>query len=228
MSLRSLILLVVGVLILIFVGVNWTEMTRPTDLSLIVTDVHAPLGLVLLGIMVLLAVLFIGLIAYTQAAVLMETRRQSKELAAQRELADKAELSRFTELRSHLDAEVSKLSESVHRQSQDLMSRVDRAEMGLRERPIDENIGRLVKAVDDQNRELHARLDRLEMGLGDRMTYLANSTPALVSASTPPQSSPAARPAPQAARDNVVDADYRSPSSPPVMPDDPVGTAVPR
>jgi len=85
-----LILLVVGVLILIFVGVNWTEMTRPTDLSLIVTDVHAPLGLVLLGIMVLLAVLFIGLIAYTQAAVLMETRRQSKELAAQRELADKA------------------------------------------------------------------------------------------------------------------------------------------
>ena len=68
MSLRSLILLVVGVLILIFVGVNWTEMTRPTDLSLIVTDVHAPLGLVLLGIMVLLAVLFIGLIAYTQAA----------------------------------------------------------------------------------------------------------------------------------------------------------------
>ena len=108
------------------------------------------------------------------------------------------------------------------------MSRVDRAEMGLRERPIDENIGRLVKAVDDQNRELHARLDRLEMGLGDRMTYLANSTPALVSPSTPSQSPAAARPAPQAARDNVVDADYRSPSSPPVMPDDPVGTAVPR
>ena len=213
MSLRSLILLVVGVLILIFVGVNWTEMTRPTDLSLIVTDVHAPLGLVLLGIMVLLAVLFIGLIAYTQAAVLMETRRQSKELAAQRELADKAELSRFTELRSHLDAEVSKLSESVHRQSQDLMSRVDRAEMGLRERPIDENIGRLVKAVDDQNRELHARLDRLEMGLGDRMTYLANSTPALVSPSTTPQSPAAARPAPPERAARAAAAPARTPTA---------------
>ena len=63
MSLKSLLLLLVGAAIVVFVGVNWAEMTRPTNLSLIFTEVHAPLGLVLLGLMVLLLVLFDGVIA---------------------------------------------------------------------------------------------------------------------------------------------------------------------
>ncbi|MDR0274276.1 MAG: LapA family protein [Burkholderiaceae bacterium] len=173
MSLRSLLLLVVGACVVIFVGVNWAEMSRPAELSLIFGSIQAPLGLALLFIMAALVALFVGLTAYNQGSALMQTRRHARELAAQRELADKAEASRITELRASLEAEIAKLSDAIRQQGQEVMARVDRAEMGLRERPVDEPIGQLVQAVQDHNRQLHARLDRLEMGLGQRMSHLA-------------------------------------------------------
>lgn len=204
MSLRSLFLLLVCAAVVTFVGVNWTEMNQPTDLSLIFTQVRAPLGLVLLSLMALLAALFVGVMAYTQGTVLMETRRHAKELAAQRELADKAEASRFTDLRAHLDKEVERLSGTIDRQMQETLSRIDRAEMGLRDRPVDAEIGRLVQAVENHNRDLHSRVDRLEMGLREG---LAGYIPA------PPSVRPAVTHQPQPA-----EADG----------DDPVGNAVPR
>ena len=73
------------------------------------------------------------IVAYIQGTVLVETRRHAKELAAQRELADKAEASRFTDLRAHLDQEMQRLNETLEKVSQETLSRVDRAEMGLRE-----------------------------------------------------------------------------------------------
>ncbi|HOB65299.1 LapA family protein [Ottowia sp.] len=167
MSLKSLLLLLIGAAIVIFVGLNWVAMTTPTTLTLGFTDIQAPLGLVLLGLMALLSVVFVALIAYTQGTVLMETRRHAKELSAQRELADKAEASRFTDLRAHLDKEITRLSEVIDRQARETLSRVDRAEMGLRERPVDAEITRLAQAVETHNRDLHARVDRLEMGLRD-------------------------------------------------------------
>lgn len=192
MSFRSLFLLLVGALIVIFVGVNWQQMTTPTDLSLIYTDVRAPLGLVLLGLMALLSAVFVGLIAYMQATVLFETRRHAKELAIQRDLADKAEASRFTDLRAHLDREVARLSDVINNQSRETLSRVDRAEMGLRERPVDAEISRLVQTVENHNRDLHSRVDRLEMGLREG---LAGYTPAPVSVTPPSQATLAAPPA---------------------------------
>lgn len=165
---RSLLLLVVCVVIAAFVGVNWTAMNQPTDLSLIFTRVQAPLGLVLLGFMALLAIAFIVWMAYTQGRVLMETRRHAKELAAQRELADKAEVSRFTDLRMHMDDEVTRLTRVFEDQTRETMARIDRAEMGLRERPVDAEVTHLVQAVDNYNRDLHSRIDRMETGLRER------------------------------------------------------------
>ena len=191
MSLRTLFFLLICAAIATFVGVNWTEMNRPTDLSLIFVHVTAPLGLVLVGLMVLLFVVFVGVMAYTQGTVLMETRRHAKELAAQRELADKAEASRFTDLRQHLDQEVARLTEAVERQKQDTLSRIDRAEMGLRERPVDAEIGRLVQTVENHNRDLHARVDRLEMGLREG---LAGYIPAPASVRPAALEQPAATP----------------------------------
>ena len=195
MSLRSLFLLLLGALIVIFVGVNWTQMTTPTDLSLIYTEIRAPLGLILLGLMALLAAVFVGLIAYLQATVLFETRRHAKELSVQRDLADKAEASRFTDLRAHLDREVTKLSDVISTHTRETLSRVDRAEMGLRERPVDAEISRLVQAVENHNRDLHARVDRLEMGLREGLagytpapaTVLPGTAPAPATLSAPPE-----------------------------------------
>ena len=133
MSLKSLLLLIIGIAVLAFVGLNWAAMNTPTDLNLGFTEIRAPLGLVLLGLMAALSVVFVAMVAYTQGTVLVETRRHAKELAAQRELADKAEASRFTDLRAHLDKEMTRLTDSVAMQTREMLSRVDRAEMGLRD-----------------------------------------------------------------------------------------------
>lgn len=186
MSLRSLFLLLVGVAIVAFVGVNWAEMTRPTDLSLIFAEVRAPLGLVLIGLMALLSAVFVALVAYQQGTVLVETRRHAKELAVQRELADKAEASRFTDLRAHLDKEVARLSEVLEGHTRETLARVDRAEMGLRDRPVDADIARLVQAVESHNRDLHARVDRLEMGLREGLVGHLPAPPSVRPASLPP------------------------------------------
>ena len=189
MSLKSLLLLIIGIAVLAFVGLNWAAMNTPTDLNLGFTEIRAPLGLVLLGLMAALSVVFVAMVAYTQGTVLMETRRHAKELSVQRELADKAEASRFTELRAHLDREVSRLAEVIGNQTRETLSRVDRAEMGLRERPVDAEISRLVQAVETHNRELHARVDRLEIGLRERLSaQLPGPAPqvAVLSRAAPP------------------------------------------
>ena len=205
MSLRTLFFLLVCAAIAAFVGVNWTEMNRPTELSLVFAHVTAPLGLVLVGLMVLLFLVFVGVMAFTQGTVLMETRRHARELAAQRELADKAEASRFTDLRAHLDREVTRLSESIANNTRETLSRVDRAEMGLRDRPVDLEIGRLVQAVENHNRDLHARVDRLEMGLREGLVGYV--------------------PAPTSVRPAITG----TPVPPPASVDDyPIGTTVPR
>ena len=207
MSFKSLFLLIIGLAILAFVGLNWTAMNTPTNLSLGFTEVRAPLGLVLLGLMALLSVVFVALVAYTQGTVLMETRRHAKELAAQRELADKAEASRFTDLRAHLDKEITRLTEAMGAQTRETLSRVDRAEIGLRDRPVDADIARLVQAVESHNRDLHSRVDRLEMGLRDGLAGYV--------------------PAPASVRPAALTGQQTYEASGTTV-DDPVGNAVPR
>ena len=177
MSLRSLLLLLVGIAILVFTGANWSVMMEPTRLSLIVTEVDAPLGLIMLGLLAGVSCIFVLMIAYIQGTVLVETRRHARELAAQRDLADKAEASRFTDLRAHLDQEMSRLNETLEKVSQETISRVDRAEMGLREHSSQPQLDKLAQTVEEFNRELHMRIDRLEMGLGDRIAH--KQTPVL-------------------------------------------------
>ncbi len=81
----------------------------PTELSLGFAQVQAPLGVVMLGISALLCALFIVYLLFQQAGALLEARRYAKEMKAQRELADSAEASRFTELRAFLEAEMRRL-----------------------------------------------------------------------------------------------------------------------
>ena len=211
MSLKSLLLLIIGIAVLAFVGLNWAAMNTPTDLNLGFTEIRAPLGLVLLGLMAALSVVFVAMVAYTQGTVLVETRRHAKELAAQRELADKAEASRFTDLRAHLDKEMTRLTDSVAMQTREMLSRVDRAEMGLRDRPVDAEVSRLVQAVENHNRDLHARVDRLEMGLRDGLAGYV--------------------PAPASVRPAALTGQSYHPAPAEHNPDptqDPIGSAVPR
>jgi uncharacterized integral membrane protein len=129
---RAITLFAVIVLIGLFALLNWPAFTAPTTLSLIFTTVQAPLGLIMLGLSVFLALLFTLWAISLQATTLMEARRQSRELQAQRELADKAEASRFVELRSHLNAELERVSGASTRGHGELLSRLDHLEGALR------------------------------------------------------------------------------------------------
>ncbi len=105
-------------LVLLFVAafalLNWGAFSALTPISLGVTTVEAPLGLIMLGLVVFLCVLFTVWVVAIQGAALLDTRRQTKELQAQRDLADGAEASRFTELRAELIARLDRLQAESH------------------------------------------------------------------------------------------------------------------
>lgn len=124
MSARTLFALLVLLLVVLFSWLNWGEITRPTSLSLGLTRVEAPLGLVLvvaLGVVSLLYLLFtIGL----ETAALLEVRRYARELLHYKKLAEEAEQSRYTELRRYLEAEFQRLAEAEREEIRALEARI--------------------------------------------------------------------------------------------------------
>ncbi|MEO8135769.1 MAG: LapA family protein [Betaproteobacteria bacterium] len=113
MRIRTLFLILLGCLITTFAALNWAAFTVPSTLSVGVTTIEAPLGLTLLSLLVLMTLVFAAYAAFWQGAVLLDARRHAKEMQLQRQLADQAEASRFTELRSAFHAELIQLSEVV-------------------------------------------------------------------------------------------------------------------
>jgi len=103
MRARTISLIAFILLVAAFVALNWSEFMRPASLSLGFQLIEAPLGVVMLGLLALAIVMFLALSAIEQTANLIENRKYAREMIAQRELADKAEASRFTELRNYLD-----------------------------------------------------------------------------------------------------------------------------
>lgn len=105
MRIRTITLILAIVLLSAFVALNIDEFTRSSVLSLGFTSVQVSLGLVMLALVIAAAVIFLGTTLYMQSSNLLETRQYARELNTQRELADKAEASRFTELRHYLETQ---------------------------------------------------------------------------------------------------------------------------
>lgn len=119
------------VLIIVVIGVlgffNFPYLAQVVPMSLGFTTIDGPLGLILLALTALMAIVFIVYVIGMQGAWLLEARAHAKEMAAQRELADKAEASRFTELRIAI--------ESLHKEEERrLMDRMDVLETHLHAR----------------------------------------------------------------------------------------------
>lgn len=120
MSLRSVMVVVVVALLALFTVMNWETFNTPTDLNLVVAHVQAPLGLVMLGFTAVLAAVLLAYALKVQVNALSDSRRQAEELRHQRELADQAEASRFTELRGYLEQELAALREAQREAGQQL------------------------------------------------------------------------------------------------------------
>jgi uncharacterized integral membrane protein len=105
----SVFIWIAAVLLVVFVVINWGVLTSPMQASFGFTHVSVPLGLILLGLAVALSVAFVSLLLRVQFKALATHRRHSAELLAQRDLVDKAEASRFTELQRYLAQEFTSL-----------------------------------------------------------------------------------------------------------------------
>ena len=103
MRFRTLFLILAIALIAGFAALNVDEFTRISVLSLGFTTVQVALGLVMLALLVATLLVFLATTLYIQSTHLIESRNNTRELNAQRELADKAEVSRFTQLRTYME-----------------------------------------------------------------------------------------------------------------------------
>lgn len=159
MNLRafSLILILAYVLLAAFATLNWAAIAEPGALSLGFVDVSAPLGLVMLIFTVAISGLFIVYILLLQAGVILEARRLTKEVKEQRELADTAEASRFTELRSLLEGELRKIEAQGAASSLEFGARIEQTERGMQ--------GKLADATGALSAHLGEIEDKLDRAL---------------------------------------------------------------
>lgn len=132
MRIRSLLLVLVLALIAAFTALNWNVFLANTTLSFGITTLDAPLGLIMLALLIFMVAYCLVYVLYLQSNVLMDTRRNAKELQTNRELADKAEASRFTELRGFLEAGMKQSAEQNKTAQQALIARLDALETALR------------------------------------------------------------------------------------------------
>lgn len=105
MRTKILLFIISIVLMAGFTMLNVDEFTRISTLNLGLTTMQLPLGLVMLLIVVAMSLIFLAVTIYMHSTQLIETRKYARELTAQRELADKAEASRFSELRRYMEAQ---------------------------------------------------------------------------------------------------------------------------
>ncbi len=128
MGWRLGLLSLVVVLIVALATLNWGVLVTPTIMSIGIMQVTAPFGLIMLGLTALLGLMFLFYVFYLQSTVMIDTRRHGKEMQVQRELADKAEASRFTELRTFIEAQEQKQAARAADMQQAVLARVDQVD----------------------------------------------------------------------------------------------------
>jgi len=155
MRFRTLLLIAFILLVAAFVALNFDGILQPTTLYLGMAEVQAPLGLVMLGMLVLVLVVFLLALVYFQTSHLMEVRRITREANEQRTLADKAEASRFTELREYLRSELHIAATRDAEMSGQMMQKMD----GVRD-ALATTIEQTGNGISANLGEIEDRLDR--------------------------------------------------------------------
>lgn len=184
MRTRTILLVVAILLVAGFAALNWGEVVRPAPLLFGPIAADAPLGLILLGLLALTLVLFLASSIAMRTQSLIDYRQHQKTLEAQRELADKAEASRFVDLRQHLDTHLKEMRE----RDAIAASEFDKAMLQSRRE--------LQAQMEQINRMISTRMSELESRLDGRVNRMGvpPSTPNV----PPPQESVAAREAREA------------------------------
>lgn len=157
MNLRAfaLALILAFSLLALFATLNWAAMAAPTTLNLGYAEVSAPLGTVMLIVTAAISGLFVVFIVIQQAGVILQARRFAKELQAQRELADKAEASRFTELKAFMELGLRNIEAQGIAANRDFTTRLEQSDQGLQDQ-----LAQATRTVSAYLGEIEDKLDR--------------------------------------------------------------------
>jgi DNA anti-recombination protein RmuC len=101
---RIVFIVIAALVVAAIAALNWPEFTRAEPLSFGVATARVPVGLLMLVLIGIVLAVFLVSSAIQESRYLLDHRRHSRALQAQRELAEKAETSRFTDLRQHFDS----------------------------------------------------------------------------------------------------------------------------
>ncbi len=132
---HTIVLALVLFVVILFAGVNWGLFAREDTISFVFFSVRAPFGVIMLGIVGVVSLLYMVFIARAEIAGLMEVRKKNRELEEVRTLAMNSEKSRVTEMQNmvagrmdELGGELIALKErfgSVERRVGDIVRRFD-------------------------------------------------------------------------------------------------------
>lgn len=162
-----LVLLVVAILLIAgFAALNWSEIVRPAPLLFGPVLVDAPLGAILLGLLAVTVIVFALSAGALRTHHLVESRRYAKELEAQRLLADKAEASRYAELRRSLDEHLQRMGERDMTLASE-WQRDMRAQMEASNRMVSARLNEL-------EHRLETRFERMGWGRGPAVPPVRN------------------------------------------------------
>lgn len=138
------------VLLMFFAVSNWAVLTAPTSLNFLAFTVQGPLGLILLGATLFFLVLFAIYALSLRTSALLDERHHTKELQAQRQLADNAETSRYTALAAQFEDETARTRTLLQDLRTELLSRLDRLEQAQ------------IKVVSETANEIFAHIGQVD------------------------------------------------------------------
>jgi uncharacterized integral membrane protein len=157
MKVLTWIILITLALLAVFTVANWSLFTAPATLDFVAFSLQGPLGLILLGVMFVVVALFTIYALSLRTTALVEQRRHTKALEVQRELADRAEASRFTALGSQLEQECARLRTLVEASRAETLARCAALEQSL------------LRSMDETSNAVFANIGQLDDKL-DRVT----------------------------------------------------------
>ena len=103
----------VAALVAALAALNWTTLMAPAPLDLVIVQIRAPLGVVLLGVAVVIAALFFVASLRAEIGALMESRRLNREIQRLQGLADMAEATRVSDLQMLVSTQFRLLNERL-------------------------------------------------------------------------------------------------------------------
>ncbi len=173
MRLRTFFLLLAVAAVAALAYLNRAEVLRPATLDLGWTQVQAPLAAVLLGLLGLAVLVSLASGAALRARHHQREQELAQNLQSQRDLADRAEASRFTDLRQALDTHL----KDTRQRENGISASVEQALM-RHQRETRTQLEGLHRAMGSRLGEMEARLEARLDALGPGRNGWTSSAPA--------------------------------------------------